>query len=195
MWTSIGAGLLAVGGVVFAYFRRGGKPKHGKGVQVNRSRANAASAVAKIKGATHPNYRDDDGRSYHLVGADRRAGGMWVIASPWHNGQWIGGYYISNRRACYTCCNKDDYKDYDNRVEEHEVAHDLESRLKLVPPWHYAKWRHLFLHWRGLDARHSVRTLPRRPPGLPGVRPGDEVEVDYADGSDYTYVAGDDNDA
>lgn len=159
------------------------KPKHGKGVNLSRAYGNANAAIGRIKAATHPGYRDDNGRTYHLAKGERRMGRLWAVRSPFpeHNGAWMCGWYVLRKRACWTVCNPADYNDYDDGTEQHEVAHDIEARLNLIPPWHYPRWRNLFDGWRGDGAAR----LPSCCSGVCDCEKGfdetDEVHCDFVE--------------
>lgn len=165
----------------------------GDGIDPARAGGNAASAIAKIKRATHPQFRDRAGRSQHLVPGTHREGGQWGIASPWHGGLLIGGYYIVEKRGCYTVCNPANPADYLDSTQAHETAHDLESQLGIAPPWHYHAWRHLFRNWINVTAQPILNAtrvnLQDAILQLPGVEPGDHVEIDLIGGLHLTAKA------
>ncbi len=157
-----------------------------------RGQANAALIIQRIRNATHPQYRDRPGRTAYAIPAERREHGMWVIASPWHGGRPIGGYYIRNRRQCYSVSSPSNPADYDDRVEQHEIAHDIEAELGIAPPWHYRLWQAFIYHWwdyPGILAVSRRHVAARHLLALPGVRPGDEVEIDFADGTHTAFLA------
>ena len=129
------------------------KIKHGKNINLSRCYGNANSAIAKIRTSTHPKYKDDNGRRYVLEpGTTRVRGGGWAKQSPEHNNAWIMGMYRYSKRECMVLCNPNDPSDYSDSVQEHEVAHDIEKRLKIAPPWHTPSWRHLFYNWWSLQS-------------------------------------------
>ena len=171
------------------FFRRG--PRHGDDVDVPRFEHNGRVARDRIRGATHPDFRDDRRRrTGHLVPGERRIGGVWAFRSPMHNNQWVGGYYISGSRRCYTVCNPQDPSDFSDETCRHEQAHDMEKQLRLVPPWHYVHWRRLFEDWRSLPTRAVALAggpeISRKARDLPGVEPGDVVTVDYTGGQSFS---------
>lgn len=126
------------------------KPRHGAGVNLPRSYGNANAAIHLINVAGY-SYKDDGGRTFSLHKGERIVGGMWCVRSMWpeHNNAWIAGWYDYTKRRCYTVCNPNNYGDYSDVIEQHEVAHDLELQIGLTPPWHNVGWRHLFFNWRG----------------------------------------------
>jgi hypothetical protein len=122
-----------------------------KPLYTDRERRNIDTTIDIIRKATHPQLTHGFIQTRRIP-ADGRVRGMWCIRSPWHNGAWIGGYYIPHKKLAVTVANPDDLNDYDDRVEQHEIAHWAEDTLGLVPPWHYAPWRRLFLHWVNVPA-------------------------------------------
>ena len=149
---------------ILIFFGLRKKPlEHGKGVNIKRCYGNANNAINKIRAATHPKYKDDNRREYHLIQGGQKFDYMWAIRSPFpeHNNAWIGGWYDYNKRQCWVACNPNDFNDYSDAVQEHEVAHDIEARLKLVPPWHNNLWGNLFVEWRNLPGVSSVKDKER----------------------------------
>lgn len=129
------------------------KPKHGKNINLSRCYGNANSAIHKVKTNTHPKYKDDNGRAYAVeAGTMRVIGGGWAKQSPEHNNAWIMGLYDPSKRRCMVFCNPNDPNDYSDAVQEHEVAHDIEKRLKIAPPWHTPLWSNLFYNWWSLKS-------------------------------------------
>lgn len=143
----------------------------GEGVDPARAGANAARAIELIRGKTHPTFADQRGRSQMRTPGTGRVGGVWVIDGN------VGGYYVVMKRTCYTVCNPANPSDYADWVEQHETAHDLEAQLGLPPPWHYAPWAGLFRYWYNVPLA-MVGTGGVHVISLPGVDPGDIVEVD-----------------
>ncbi len=135
------------------------KLKHGEGINLYRCYGNANNAIQKIKTNTHPKYKDDNRREYYLTKGSKKFDYMWAVRSPFpeHNGAWIGGWYNYRNRQCWVVCSPDDYNDYSDAVQEHEVAHDIEYRLKLTPPWHNNLWGNLFVNWYNLPGMSSVK--------------------------------------
>ena len=175
-------------------FRR--DPSHGPNINADRSEHNGRVARDRIRDATHPDFRDDHRpRTYHLLKGERRIGGEWAYRSPMHDGAWVLGYYIPSSRRCYTVCNPNDWNDYSDETERHEAAHDMEGpQLRLIPPWHYPKWRRLFAGWYNVPARTVKEIEPdaeccKKILTLPGVEEGDFVTVDYADGRAFACAA------
>jgi hypothetical protein len=146
-----------------------------------REEGNRNHVMQVVRAATHPELRREHIKVKRIP-AEGRVRGMWCIRSPWHNGAWIGGYYMSRDRLAVTVANPDDLNDYDDRVEQHEIAHWAEDSLGLVPPWHYGPWRHLFLHWESIPAYcvggGEIQQCDKTHL-LPYCECGDVVEVDY----------------
>ena len=136
---------------------RKAKPKHGKGINASRSYGNMNAAIDRINQAGF-RYRADKVLTFSLHKGERKISGLWCVASHWpeHKGAMIAGWYKPELRRAYTVCNPSDYNDYSDAVEQHEVAHDVEFRLRIAPPWHYEGWRRLFMNWRGGLPSHEV---------------------------------------
>ena len=157
-----------------------------------RAHGNAHTAIARIRGATHPHLRDDGKRAYRYQPGERRFGSTWAIQSPWHGGAWIAGWYIRNKRECWTVTHPADDRIYDDDTEIHEVAHDIEANLGLVPPWHNEAWRRLFRNWYNIPSITVAADLSRDVLQLPGVEPGDQVEIDFVGGLHLALTAAED---
>ncbi len=165
-----------------------GSSAWGKGVDPARAGANAGRAIERVRKATHPALKDRTGRSQHVIAGERKIGDLWCLWSA-ASGGWIGGYYIPEKRACYTIANPANLNDYSDAIMEHESAHDVEYvLLRIAPPWHYAAWKKLFRNWYNVPAARVISTDAPPPPEksvfdlLPGVEPGDHVEIDFVDG-------------
>ncbi len=111
------------------------------------------------------------------------------VLHGWHviNG-WVRGYYIktSETAVCVKGPNG-----VPPKVRVHEIAHHKEHMLGLIPPWHYAAWRNLFLQWYNTD--HVVQSAAAKfnmlkDEHLPFCRTGDIVEVDFVDGTSGVYL-------
>ena len=147
-----------------------------------RDNGNINHATQLIRNATHPTVGNLGAGKLQRIPAERRVHGMWCIRSPWHNGAWIGGYYNISKDIPVTCANPDDINDYDDRVEQHEIAHRIEYKLRISPPWHTPAWRRLFLHWYSLPALSVMageEEVCDKQHSLPYCDCGDVVEVDF----------------
>ena len=152
--------------------------------QSDRERNNIEHTENLIRNATHPGLVSFGRGRLQRIPAERRVHGMWCIRSPWHNGAWIGGYYNASKDIPVTCANPDDLNDYDDRVEQHEIAHRIEHKLRIAPPWHTPAWRRLFIHWHNTAATPSggEHELCDAEHLLPYCEEGDVVEVDVVMG-------------
>jgi hypothetical protein len=147
----------------------------------SRESGNMKHVVELIRRHTHPNLKAASIECQRIP-AEGRIRGMWCIRSPWHNGAWIGGYYNPTRKIAVTVANPDNLDDYDDKIEQHEIAHWAEDVLGLVPPWHYAGWRRYFVHWWDMPAASVMGgdlVMCDKTHLLPFCERGDVVDVDY----------------
>ena len=170
--------------------RKNSRHAYGEGTNKARFHGNANSAIQKVTSLGY-RYKETAKPRPRLIKGERKIYGMWCVRSKWpeHNGAYIGGWYDTQTHRTYVCCNPEDWSDYDDRVEEHEYAHHIEHRLRIAPPWHYARWRRLFYLWRGLTSN----AMPEFCHGcvydfVDGQEGGDVVEVDVvlSQGDDKT---------
>ena len=158
--------------------------------QKTRERNNIKHTEGLIRNKTHPDLGNLGSGRLERTPAERKVYGMWCIRSPWHNGAWIGGYYNQTRDLAVTCANPANTNDYDDRVEQHEIAHRIEYKLRIAPPWHTPAWSQLFLNWRNIAAAPSggEHELCDAVHLLPYCEDGDVVEVDVvlSQGDDKT---------
>ncbi len=154
--------------------------RYGPGVDRGTADHAETTAVARVRQTTHPGFEGFFGKLKHrLIQGVRLEGGYPVLA----NG--VGGYYNMTRYTEYTVTFNGVIK---FEVIVHECAHFLEHMMRLIPPWHYAKWARLFLWWRNVPAAvPGDRPTIRR---LPGCEINDKVEVDFVDGRHGLYVCG-----
>ena len=142
----------------------------GPGLDAARAARNEAIAVDRIRKSTHPQYGGHFGRlEQHTTPGTSRTGGWWVIQGG------IGGYYDQTRERAYTVANPADPNDYVDEVMIHEAGHHKEHLMGLIPPWHYPPWVKLFVNWRN----YPMAVADLESAQLPGVEPGDVVEIDY----------------
>lgn len=147
-----------------------------------REDGNINRTVELVRNRTHPELPKSMALGpIKRIPAEGRIHGMWCIRSPWHNGAWIGGYYNPSNNTAVTVANPNDMNDYDDRVEQHEIAHRLELVLRMPRRWHDLAWRQDFMNWwevpavgvAGGEIERCDKTHK-----LPYCEEGDIVEVD-----------------
>ncbi len=153
--------------------KRSHDDRYGPGVDRGMADHAEATAVDRVRKATHPGLKGFWGKLKHrLIQGVKLEGGYPVLA----NG--VGGYYNMTRRTVHVVTVNGIIK---IEVWIHECGHDLEYMLGLIPPWHYKEWIKLFLWWRNVPPA----AVPGDHPAmyrLPGCEEGDVVEIDFADG-------------
>ncbi len=148
--------------------------RYGAGVDRGTADHAEATAVDRVRKATHPEYKGHFGKLVHrLVEGVRLVGGYPVIAND------VGGYYNQTHRTVFIVTFNGTTK---IEVWIHECAHYLEHMLGLIPPWHYPKWANLFIWWRDVPLPRATADAAVVIEKLPGCCEGDIVEVDFISG-------------
>ncbi len=162
------------------------RDRYGPGVDRGTADHAEVTAVDRVRKATHPDYKGHFGKLAHrLIQGIKRAGQYPVLAGD------VAGYYVPEQKCVYIV---HDNGFYVLEVWIHECAHYIEHMLGLAPPWHYPKWAGKFIFWRTVST--VVAALTQSPGArtrrhleiLPGVRQGEHVIVDFADGDQHLYI-------